>query len=495
MTVAETRPRLHPDDVRTSVLLPSKLPPWAPEPSKVRSSAGLSLPRKGERRPCAVLICPVVGAEGAVMVRTLPFLLRPPRLPIFCRRHPGQPPARLVPPYCKPAGPSQAAVPREKRMTDNSAGVSTILRSLHAARNNPTEAGHLLEDLVEFDDSVVGTLIAALDSPEPEVRSGAALALGYMPLYSDSKFDVAPALPALLGSASDNYPWAAFHASKSLWNVEVEDRGIDGLSEEAVSRVAKFLTNPEPGVRIAAAEMLGMTELAVPALIATLDDPVLEVRCAAADAIAKIGPAAVEAMPKLMAWTSSTVPEERFYGSAAVMALDTLHHSALAPVLTDALKHQDGGIRVKAVYALGRRSEVGNEAVPLLARLYRGSQDHELRLAVICVLAGLGAEVQDALPILIDAIRDPDREVAAAAARGLGVWGPAAAEAVNHLTARLHLEMGQKDTGSRREAESRCLLVDELRGALDELLGYHNMRWLNLNSHRRKDHDNDHERA
>jgi HEAT repeat protein len=271
----------------------------------------------------------------------------------------------------------------------------------------------------------------------------------------------------LLQATNDSDPWVAFHAARSVWNIEVEDRGIDGLSQEAVSRVAKFLTNPEPGVRIAAAEMIGMAEPAVPALIAALDDPVIEVRCAAADAIAKLGPIAVDAMPKLMTWTSSSLPEERFFGPAAAMAIDPVHHPALAPVLIDVLEQLEGHIRIKAVYALGRRSESGNEAVPLLARLYRGSQNHELRLAIISALAGFGPEVQDALPILIDAVRDPDREVAAAAVRGLGVWGPAAAEAASVLAELLVAELARDEPSDRQDRDLREEFIDLVRSALE----------------------------
>ena len=35
---------------------------------------------QGERRPCAVLVCPLAGACGAAVVRTLPFFMRPLRL-------------------------------------------------------------------------------------------------------------------------------------------------------------------------------------------------------------------------------------------------------------------------------------------------------------------------------------------------------------------------------------------------------------------------------
>ena len=354
-------------------------------------------------------------------------------------------------------------------MSARSTDIKNILRLLHIARHDPTEAGRLLEGLVEVGDGVVGTLIAELDSADAEVRSGAALALGYVSFYSDGRCDVSPALPALHRLAENGDSWAAFHAAKSLWTICVE-RGLD--ANDVVGRIAACIHSRDPQVRVAAAEQLGRTgrfaEPPIPQLIDCLDDPAVDVACAAAESLSRFGAAVIGAVPTLMEWVSSENPAKRFYGSVAVIQIDEAYRAALVPVLLDALESLDEPFREKAVYAIGWITEIADQVVPVLARWYMPTEDRGVRLAVVSVLAGYGPDVREALPVLVEAVADEDRQIASAAVRGLRVWGRRAEIAVPHLMARLKSEVAGKEMDSRWENELRVALMEELRCALND---------------------------
>ncbi len=101
--------------------------------------------------------------------------------------------------------------------------IDDTLRALHATRNDPSEAGYVVEGLAASGEDVVRLLVSALGSGDSEVRSGAARALGYLSFFSDGKHDVTPTLPLLVKATADSAPWVAFHASKALWQIHNSD--------------------------------------------------------------------------------------------------------------------------------------------------------------------------------------------------------------------------------------------------------------------------------
>jgi HEAT repeat protein len=363
-------------------------------------------------------------------------------------------------------------------MSVHSTDIQNILRLLHASRNEPTGAGRLLADLVEFGDGVVGRLIPALGNAEAEVRSGAALALGYISFCSDGRYDLSPALPALFRLADGRDSWVSFHAAKSLWNFHLEKGEMSELDgDEVVDRIAACFHSSDPQLRVAVAEQLGMiwrfAEPPIPQLIDCLDDPVVEVACAAAKSLATYGPTAVDAISTLMEWVNSDNPAKVFFGSFAIMRIDEAYYPALVPTLLDALQLLDGRLHQQAIYATGLFCEIGDQAVPVLARWYTPTGDRGVRLAVVSVLAYMfDGEPQEALPVLIEAVRDDeDLRVVEAAAKGLR-WRQRDVEvALPHLTARLQSELARQDVGDLRERELRCELIDDLRDAIRKLKG------------------------
>ncbi len=94
----------------------------------------------------------------------------------------------------------------------------------------------------------------------------------------------------------------------------------------------------------------------VPTLIHKLKDRDKEVRFNAAYAVGKIGPAAKEAVPALIA----ALKDE--YRWVAASALGKIGPAAV-PALIAALKDEDGSVRVSAAFALGW---IGPAAFPSL---------------------------------------------------------------------------------------------------------------------------------
>src|SRR5262249_21320262 len=149
-------------------------------------------------------------------------------------------------------------------------------------------------------------------------------------------------------------------------------------------------------------ETLGPTAApAIPMLVETLHDPDRFVRWAAARALGKIGTQAAE---------------------------------AAVPRLTEQLLDPDVDLRLAAATALEQFGPASRGAVPLLARLVRGTGEPDLRLEAIRVLEVVGCpDAVPAVPVLAAVLTDRDARIRQAAAKVLGRFGPAARDAVDAL--------------------------------------------------------------
>lgn len=86
-----------------------------------------------------------------------------------------------------------------------------------------------------------------------------------------------------------------------------------------------------------------------------------------------------------------------------------------------------------AAAALAR---IGRAAVPSLMQTL-GHRDPQVRRQAALVLARIGPDAVDAVPVLTNLLDDPEEDVRKAAARALGQIGPEAAEAVPALMRQL----------------------------------------------------------
>jgi HEAT repeat protein len=239
--------------------------------------------------------------------------------------------------------------------------------------------------------------------------------------------------------------------------------------EECIVTLIEMLANPDPSVRIEAAEELAglgsAAKDAVPALMTMLDDSDVNARAAAAIALGCIGPDAKEAVGKLDAlledsrelvrWVaviglggigpeaSSAVPsiirrlrdEAENVSWGAMLALGHIgpETAPTVPALVELLSDQKDDTVWGAAKALG---EMGEAAVlPLIEGLK--SDRHMVRHACTTALARIGSAAQAAVPALIAALSGTGEEleddVRRPAALALGQIGPAAVSAIPAL--------------------------------------------------------------
>jgi HEAT repeat protein len=197
-----------------------------------------------------------------------------------------------------------------------------------------------------------------------------------------------------------------------------------------------------------------------------LDDPVLEVRFAAAYTLATFGRSASDALPILLEWVNSEIVEEAFIASIAVIRIDEAYREALVPVLLESLERLESGFRAKGVCLLTSIVEGEPRLVVLLARCYRHSRDKRVRRAIVDVFAIRSPEVREAVPVLVEAVRDEDRDIASAAARGLCILREKASAAVPNLITALDAELARGEPATRREKSSRHDLLWNLCTAI-----------------------------
>ena len=301
--------------------------------------------------------------------------------------------------------------------------IKDILRNLHAARNDPSKRYYLLESLVLLGEGVVIRLVSALDSPNMEIRSGAASALGRMYTYSDDKYDTTVAVPALLKCTEDDESWVSFHSASSLWMVFKNEFDCDLCREDIIGRIVACLDCDDPQVRVATAYELrwkrSYADIIVPSLIDRLNDPAVEVRLAVAESIASFGANASDAIPTFMEWVHTGTPEEMFVANNAVIRIDEAYEKALGPMLIELFPRLKKSFQVTAVHLMGTIVEYDGEAVALLARYYNESDDRELRYTIIEVLTSHGLATIGTETVLLKAIHDEDPEIAYAAGCGL----------------------------------------------------------------------------
>lgn len=194
--------------------------------------------------------------------------------------------------------------------------------------------------------------------------------------------------------------------------------------------------------RAQAAEALGQlgsaAAPAVRALTAGLYDPSPVVKIEVLVALRHIGPAARGAVPDLVKIIQGEDSDLYIGGIEALGAIGP-DAAAAAPALIELLKGDDEGVAVSAGLALSRILPDGSdglkEAVPVLAQALR-NEDVGIRSDAVAALATVG---KVALPALIDLVAEwkTDGDSAWHAAAALTAMGPVAEPAVPALAAAL----------------------------------------------------------
>jgi HEAT repeat protein len=199
-----------------------------------------------------------------------------------------------------------------------------------------------------------------------------------------------------------------FARARALWleSCETDDPLREAL-QQAVPRLAESVAHPDPRVRraaVGALETCGALGLpALPALTRALDDPDRFLRWAAGRTLGRLGPAACGA----------------------------------APGLTRLLQDADGSVRQVAADALAKiappaATVPASAPFSLASALERG--DTAARLNTLRALQGLHADdLRPIVPVLVQAVKDPNPRVRQAAVAALGACGPSSREAAGTL--------------------------------------------------------------
>jgi HEAT repeat protein len=195
-------------------------------------------------------------------------------------------------------------------------------------------------------------------------------------------------------------------------------------AREAVLPLAELLADPQPQVRVNAAESLDFmsdpqAKAAVPALTSTLDKAVTEkateeteinFRLYVARALGKIGPEARPAVPSL---TTLVASKDQYLRAASAEALGQIGPEAktAVPVLTTALDDAESMVRLQSALALWR-IERSEKSVPVLLGLFKDDKSAYVRVEAAGALGKIGESAKAAIPTLQDAAEnDPTRGV------------------------------------------------------------------------------------
>jgi HEAT repeat protein len=279
----------------------------------------------------------------------------------------------------------------------------------------------------------VPELSSLLDHKDPDIRMHAAIAL------AEIGEGAAPALPLLVAKLTDTEELvsvkfasafalgrinqqddaatrALVDAAKngapllkvmSWWALARQNPDRSKVVEGAAVRIAEALTSDDPHLRKVAARALAEfdvpRDIVRPILLKTLQHADPEVIGNAMDALASLGPEALEDIDDVLSH-----PVARHFATLVIFRMGP----KAAPAATDL---------IEALQAAGNTED-----------------DNLFRREAQMALAAIGPDAAAAVPVLVQSLASDDREVRGSACYALGKIGPAAAEAVPALQARLN---------------------------------------------------------
>jgi RNA polymerase sigma factor (sigma-70 family) len=307
-----------------------------------------------------------------------------------------------------------------------------LRRELRAIRDklnelNPELAPKEERQQVTFQGKPVDYWLKMLKDRDPEFRKKAIMALGAIGV------DDKRVIPALVGSLKDKVSDVPNAAAEAL----------AFIGKDAVRTLQELLKGKDKELRKwAAVSLSGIGpegKDAIPALIECLEDEDASLRGWAVGALGRMAPESKSAIPALIKLLRSDASR-----SSAVDALNRFHELAV-PVWREALKDRDDKIRAAAAESLALIGGAAKGANPDLIRAL-ADKDQEVRQRAGIALVRVGAE---AVPALVEALKDKDPVIRAGSAQVLGEMGSTvAASAVPALVKA----MGDEDKRVREAA-------------------------------------------
>jgi HEAT repeat protein len=283
-----------------------------------------------------------------------------------------------------------------------------------------------------FLDKPSATWLKELGDARPEVRRGAAFALG--------KCGLANTVPPLVRALGDTDARVREAAAYAIGEIVAEPKD-PALWAEAGDALRKMLKeDKDAGARRSAACAVGnfgpVAAEARPELEQALDHADARVRQNAAWALGRLkdkaGASGAEGLAKALADSDPAVRRD------AAAALAEVGRPTASPALRALIgciaKEKEAGVRSVAVGSLVSLVGPQDKAVAADLRDLLKADDREVRHGAALALANVGgADAKAALPVLLEALRDDDATTRELAALALANMGEAAAEAVPAL--------------------------------------------------------------
>jgi HEAT repeat protein len=198
--------------------------------------------------------------------------------------------------------------------------------------------------------------------------------------------------------------------------------------------------------------VLALRRIGAPPVRKLVEDFLREADPGIADALARLGPEARDAIPALRAALTDRRLQVRLSAAATLAHIDPTAIDSI-PVLIEGLKNwNDRDLDVDAVpWALARLGPGAKAALPAMIGIVKQrSGASDLLVALVEVDPGGG----ECVPALIAALKSDDREFASAAAHCLGVLGPRAKDAVPALATALTRDFPVRGIDSEYEPQA-----------------------------------------
>ncbi len=263
-------------------------------------------------------------------------------------------------------------------------------------------------------------------------------------------------IPAVRAALDSNQPAVQLAALRAL-----EDFGVVSMRiRQRVRSLQRLIENQEVIVDPSKL-MIGMnpfmefTTRDLPAVAAFLRHPDLRLRRAAGRFFEVLEE---ESLPVLPALVQALSDSDRFIRLGALKTLGFFPGDKVAvaiPAIAVLLSDYDIHVRNQAAFTIEALGPRAKDAVPALSQAIL-KRDVEARQAAMLALQKIPVEwSKEALPSLIECIKEFDPRVALAAVQTIGRMGPAAASAVPHLRQLL----GHENEDVRRAASGAILSI------------------------------------
>lgn len=275
----------------------------------------------------------------------------------------------------------------------NRADIKAYIEALHTQDQKTSDL--IVDELVGLGAMTVEPFIDAMTHKCPNIRAGAARALG--------KLEDERALPVLVYAAgNDPDPIVRKNA---VWALSMG-------GDKAIKPLINALSDEDAQVRFSAVAILTkLGDLAMLALVNTLNHPLMLTRMSAADALGRIGnPAVADALANLLEDRHKAVRQH------AALALSRLKDARALYPLLQMVRKGDAELRTKAMRAIGHIRDV-RAVDPLIDILYEET-DHWLRVFAIDSL-GRMRDIR-ATEVLLDMAYDPNHDIRVKALDTLG---------------------------------------------------------------------------